>query len=97
MITHTVVKNKTGPKTFLLKEKEAYIVATSEIDGAHKLPRDTTSLKNELQQVLHEVGKRGIGNLTKEKITQRYDRRVIKWINREEGKGKVQKLKPGQV
>ena len=42
----TEVKNITGPKTYLLKDDEAYIVATSEIDGTHGTPRDTTILAN---------------------------------------------------
>ena len=41
---------------YLLKDEEAYIVATSEIDGAHVLPRDIQNFADELQQVLHEVG-----------------------------------------
>ena len=57
MIAKTVVKNKSGPKTYLLKDKEADIVSTSEIDSAHGLPRYIFSLTNELQQVLHDVGK----------------------------------------
>ena len=56
MITHTVVKNRTGPNTYAFKGKEVYISATAEIDGAHGLPRDAKSLENELQQVLHYVG-----------------------------------------
>ena len=45
-----------GEKTYLLKGKEAYIVATSEIDGAHGLPRDMKTFTDKLQQVIHEVG-----------------------------------------
>ena len=47
MIAKTVVKNKSGNKTYLLKDKKAYILSTSEIDGADGIPRDTTSLPNE--------------------------------------------------
>ena len=33
-----ISKNRPGPKTYLLKDKKAYIVSTSEIDGAHGIP-----------------------------------------------------------
>ena len=45
----TEVKNRTGPKTYLLKDDEAYIVATSEIDGVHGIPRYSIILENDLQ------------------------------------------------
>ena len=48
VIVKTVVKNKNG-KTYLLKYKEAYIVATSEINGAHGLPRYIARLSNNIQ------------------------------------------------
>ena len=54
-IAKTVFKNKSGNKTYLIKYEESYIVATSEIDGARVLPRDTTSLTNELQQLIRDV------------------------------------------
>ena len=57
----TVFKNRHGPKTYLLKDKEAYIVETSKMEDARGFPRDSTSLANELQQVIHGVGKRRIG------------------------------------
>ena len=49
VITHTVVMKRTVPKTYLLKDKESYIVATSEIDGAHGLPRDIHNFSDEIQ------------------------------------------------
>ena len=57
MIMHTVVNNITGPKTYLIKDRATYIVTTSKIDGANLIPRNTTSLANQLQQVIHDVGK----------------------------------------
>ena len=42
------------------------------------------SLTNELQQVIHNVGKQNISNGIQSKYTQRYDHRVIKRVNREE-------------
>ena len=72
MINHTVVKNRTGTKTYLLKDKEAYIVATSEIYGSHGIPRYTIILTNGIQQVLHDVGKTIIGNVIKHKSAQNY-------------------------
>ena len=46
VIEKIVVKNKSGSKTYLLKDEEAYTVATSEIDGAHVLLRDIVSFNN---------------------------------------------------
>ena len=40
VIEKMVVTKKRVNKTYLLKDEEAYIVATSEIYGAHVLPRD---------------------------------------------------------
>ena len=57
MITLTEFKNISVPKTYLLKDEEAYIVATSEMESAHGLPRDIICLANELQQVLHDLGR----------------------------------------
>ena len=51
------VKNRPRPKNYFLKYEEAYIVATSEIDDGHGLPRDSTIPTNDLQRVLHDVGK----------------------------------------
>ena len=86
VIKNTVVKKRAGTKNCLLKDEEAYIVATSEIYGAHRLPIDTTNLTNELQQVLHGVVKHRIVNVIKLKYTQRYHHRVIELVNKEEGK-----------
>ena len=46
MIDSEKIAKKKSEKTYLLKDKEAYIVTTSEIDGAHGFPRDTVSLTN---------------------------------------------------
>ena len=45
-----------GP-TNLLVYTEAYIIATSEMRGVYGIPRDTISIKNDQQQVIHLVGK----------------------------------------
>ena len=55
---------------------------SSEIYGAHGPPRDTTSLANEIQQVLHDAGKPRIGNLIKQEFVQRYPHRVIEQVNK---------------
>ena len=83
--------NKSGNKTFLLKDKEAYIVTTSEIDGAHVLQRDIVSITDELQQVLRDVGKQSIGNGIQPKYAQRYVCIVIQHVNREEEEAEGQK------
>ena len=48
--------------TRLRRDKEPYIVATAEIEGAHGLPRHEISIVNKLQKGLHIVGKRGVFN-----------------------------------
>ena len=83
VIAKTVVKKKSGGKNYILKDVEAYIVATSEIDGAHWLPRDTIILTNELQQLVRDVGKQSIINRIQSKYSQRYARRVVRRVNRE--------------
>ena len=57
MIAKIFVKKKSGNKTYLIKDKESYIVGTSEIEGTHELPIDIATLTNELQEVLHGVDK----------------------------------------
>ena len=61
-ITFATVKTIYGPKNYLLKDEEECIVVTSEIYGAHGLPRDSISLGNGLENNLHDVGKKMIGN-----------------------------------
>ena len=99
VIAKKVVNKKRGNKTYLLKDEEAYILATSEIDGAHGPPRDTEILTNEIQQVLHDVGKRKISNGTEAKFSQRYSCRFIQHVNREEEKaeGKKRKTRIGMI
>ena len=43
-----VVREKSGNKTYLLKDKEAYIVETSEIDVTHGLPRDIEAFTDKI-------------------------------------------------
>ena len=57
MIMYTVVNNITLPKTYLIKDRSTYILTTLAIDGANLIPRNTTSLAKQLQQVIHDVGK----------------------------------------
>ena len=66
-------------------------MATSEIDGVHGIPIDTTSLANYLKQVLHGVGGRRNGNIVKYKSSQRYAHRFFEQANNEEGKEEKQK------
>ena len=84
MTAKIVVKNKSGNKTYLLKDEESYIVETSEIYGAHGIQRDIVSFTNEIQQVLHYVGKQIIGTVIQPKYAKSYARRVIQRVNIEE-------------
>ena len=45
--TENIAKNKLGHKSYFIKDEEAYIVETIEIEGAHGLPRDNTTISNE--------------------------------------------------
>ena len=56
--TEKIVKHELGHESYILKDKKEYIVATAEIEGAHGLPRDTNTISDELQQVLHGVDPR---------------------------------------
>ena len=59
-------------------------MATTEIEGAHGLTRDTTTISNELQQVLHGVGRRDANKTITPDYALRYCRRVIAHVNKEE-------------
>ena len=81
MISKIVVKNKSGNKNYLLKDKEAYIVAASEIEYAHGLPIYIATFTNELQQVLRVLCKQIVDNWIKPQSAQMYARRVIQHVN----------------
>ena len=51
------------------------------------------SLTNDLQKVLHDIGKQNISNGIQSKSSQRYERRVIQPVNREGGEVEEQKQK----
>ena len=76
-ITEKIVRFEVGHETHLLKDEEAYIVATTEIEGAHGLPRNTFTISDELQQVLYGVGRRDANNTITPDSALRYAHRVI--------------------
>ena len=47
-ITKNISKQELGHDSYLLKEKQVCIMATTEIEGAHGLPRDTTTISDEI-------------------------------------------------
>ena len=69
------------------------------MEGAHILPRDATRLANELQKVLRDIGKLRTSKELKHNYAQSYDQRVIKWVNKEEGKpeGQNRKMNTGMI
>ena len=83
-ITENIVKQELGHQYYLLKGEEAYIVATTEIEGAHGLPMDTTTISDEIQQVLHGVGRQDANKTITQDSALRYARRVIGCVNKEE-------------
>ena len=58
--------------------------ATTEIEGAHGLPRDTSTISDELQQVLHGVGRQDANISIKTNSALMYACRVIARVNKEE-------------
>ena len=66
-------------------------MATSEIYGAHGLPRDINTFIDKIQPVLHEVGGRIIGNGIKLSSAQKYACRLIQRVNRNEEGAEGQK------
>ena len=66
---------------------------TTEIEGAHGLPRDTNTISDELQQVLHGVGRRDVTKTITPDSALRYIRRVIAHVNKEEENAEGQKRK----
>ena len=83
-ITENIVKQELGHKSYFSRYKEAYIVATTEIEGAHGLRRDTTTVSNELQLVLHGVVRRDVNKTITSDSAIRYAFRVISRVNKEE-------------
>ena len=81
-ITGNIVKQELGHNYYLIKDKKAYIVATTEIEGAHGLPRDDTTISDELQQVLHDVGRRDARKTITLESALRYTIRVIVSVNK---------------
>ena len=69
--------NKIGRPPNLLIYKEAYIAETAEMEGTYGLPRCTISLTNDVQQVIHCVGKIDIVYDINSNSTMKYSRRVI--------------------
>ena len=99
VIEKIFVTKKRGNKIYLLNDKEAYIVATSEIDGAHGIPRGMQKFTDELQQVLHDVGGRSIGNGIKPSSAQIYSRRFVQRVNRNEEvlEGQKRRTRTGMI
>ena len=83
-ITGYIIKNKLGHKSYLFKDKEAYIVEETEIEGAQGLLRHTAIIYNEIQQVLHVVVFRDYQKPIKPCSALRYAHRVIARVNKEE-------------
>ena len=68
-------------------------MATTEIEGAHGLPRDTTTISDELQKVLHGVGRRDVAITITPDSALRYAHRLIARVNKEEENSEGQKRK----
>ena len=81
-ITEKIVKLELWHKSYLLRDEESWVVATIEIEGAHGLPRDNTTIYDELQQVLHGVGCRDANKTITPDSALRYSRRVIGRVNK---------------
>ena len=82
-----------GHTHYLKKDEEEKIMAITEIKGAHVLPRDTNTIHNELQQVIHGVGLQDATKTIKTNYALRYARRWIVCVNKEEENAYGQKRK----
>ena len=58
-------------------------MAAAEMDGSHRLTKDTQSLTNELQQMLHRIGNRNHLGKISPKSSIAYVRKVIRQVNGE--------------
>ena len=76
-ITEKIVRFEVGHETHLLKDEEAYIVVTTEIEGVHGLPRDNTIISDEPQQMLYGMGRRDANSTITPDSALRYACRVI--------------------
>ena len=83
-ITENITKQKLGNITYPLKDEEAYIVETTEMEGAHGLQKDTNTISDELQQVISGMGSQDSNNIIKTHSALRYAHRVIARLNKEE-------------
>ena len=83
-ITENIFKQDLGDKYYFLRNKEVYIVAIAEIEGLHGLPRDATTISDELQQVLHGVVCLDTNKTITPPSALRYSRRVIARVNKKE-------------
>ena len=88
------MKNRIVRPTNLLRYKEAYIVATAEMEGSHVLPKYSIILSNDLQKVLHSVGKQNIVDEINSKSAIQYARKVVERVNKEEAKAEGPKKYP---
>ena len=68
-------------------------MATIEIEVAHGLPRYTSTISDELQQVLYGVGCRDANTTITPDSALRYARRVIARVNKEEDNAEGHKIK----
>ena len=88
-ITEKIFQQEVGHKSYLLRDEESYIAATTEIEGARGLPRDNTTISDELQQGLHGVGRRDVNKTITPDSSLRYARRVIARVNKEAWRGDI--------
>ena len=74
-------------------------MSRTEIEVAHLLPRDTTTISDELQQVLHDVDCRDSNKAITPDSALRYARRVIVRVNKEKenAEGKNRKTTTGKI
>ena len=80
-INMTVRRIKAGRPTYLNPDKEALVVASANIEGAHGLPIDFNILGGELQLVIRAVNSRQSTKVITPKASSQYTRSVIKRVN----------------
>ena len=84
IINMSVQKIKIGRPTYLNSDKEALVVASAEIEGAHGMPVDVNKLGSELQLIIKVVNARQPNKYITANSSYKYTRSVIKRVDRKE-------------
>ena len=83
---------KPGQRTYLNEDKDSLVIASSKIEGGHRLPLDCRGVAHQLQNVVGAANYRCGDNGIIEKSSMRYFRELIKRVNKREDEREDQKI-----